>query len=270
MVAGYRGHVGVLDDDVASDSRVDAGLVQISAEGRTKMLHSRSHRHRDVQGGVARASVFGVSDGLVSNASLILGVAGGSSDPAVVRLAGIAGLIAGAVSMAAGEWVSMRAQRELFERELELERQELERNPHLERAELIQLYRTRGLTEDVARQVATQMMATPEQALEVHAREELGVAPDALGSPLGAAAGSFASFCAGAIVPLIPWFFTSGATAVLWSLVLAVVAAAGVGSALSTFTGRPMWLSAGRQVLIAVVAAGVTFGVGTLLGVSVS
>jgi vacuolar iron transporter family protein len=268
MGRGYRG--GVDEPEVAPgmpDGPVDPGLLHIPPDDIGGMAHSRSHRHRDVQGGVARASVFGVSDGLVSNVSLILGVAGANVDASFVRLAGIAGLIAGAVSMAAGEYVSMRAQQELFERELELERLEIKRNPEIERAELIQLYRDRGLSDDIAVEVATQLMATPEQALEVHAREELGVAPDALGSPVGAATGSFFSFCAGALVPLMPWFFASGNTAVVASLVLSMLAAAAVGIALATFTGRSMVKSAARQVGIATVAAAVTYAVGSIVGV---
>jgi vacuolar iron transporter family protein len=268
MCRGYRG--GVDQPEVApSNTRtpVDPGLLHIPADEAGGMAHSRSHRHRDVQGGVARASVFGVSDGLVSNVSLILGVAGASVDASFVRLAGIAGLVAGAVSMAAGEYVSMRAQQELFERELELERLEIKHNPETELAELIQLYSDRGLDDELAAEVATQLMSSPEQALEVHAREELGVAPDGLGSPVGASVGSFFSFCAGALVPLLPWFFTSGSTAVLLSLVLSMVAAAAVGTALATFTGRSMWKSAARQVLIATVAASVTYAIGSVVGV---
>ena len=246
---------------------VDSGLLHIPANKAGGVSLTRSHRHRDVQGGVARASVFGVSDGLVSNASLILGVAGANVDASFVRLAGIAGLIAGAVSMAAGEYVSMRAQQELFERELELERLEIEHNPETELAELVQLYRNRGLSESTAVEVATQLMSSPEQALEVHAREELGVAPDALGSPVGASVGSFLSFCVGALVPLLPWFFTGGTTAVVVSLLLSMVAAGAVGVALASFTGRSMWKSAGRQILIATVAAAVTYAVGSIVGV---
>lgn len=232
--------------------------------------HHGAHHHRDVQGGVARASIFGVSDGLVSNVSLILGFAGADTSSSVVRLAGIAGLLAGAFSMAAGEYVSMQAQRELLERELDRERRELERNPEVELAELAKLYESRGMDPELARTVAETMMATPEQALEVHAREELGVAPDSLGSPVGAAVGSFLSFCVGALVPLIPWFVGSGTAAVWWSLVLAVAAAAVVGVALASFTGRSAWYSAARQALIASVAAGVTFAVGRALGVTVT
>lgn len=241
-----------------------------SAGGAGHGHHHGFHHHRDVQGGVARASIFGISDGLVSNVSLILGFAGADTSSSVVRLAGIAGLLAGAFSMAAGEYVSMQAQRELLERELDRERRELERNPEVELAELAQLYESRGMEPELARTVAETMMATPEQALEVHAREELGVAPDSLGSPVGAAVGSFLSFCVGALVPLIPWFVGSGTAAVWWSLALAVLAAAVVGVALASFTGRSAWYSAVRQALIAAVAAGVTFAVGRALGVTVT
>src|SRR3954471_17458058 len=156
------------------------------------------HHHRDIQGGTARAAVFGVSDGLVSNVSLILGVAGADPGAGVVRLAGLAGLVAGAVSMAAGEYVSMKAQTELYERELELERRELLRNPHVETVELTQIYQSRGVDPDQARELAEQMMADPELALQTHAREELGIDPDKLGSPTAAAVSSFIAFAIGA------------------------------------------------------------------------
>jgi VIT1/CCC1 family predicted Fe2+/Mn2+ transporter len=228
------------------------------------------HKHRNVQGGVARASVFGASDGLVSNVSLILGVAGAQPGASYVRLAGIAGLIAGAVSMAAGEYVSMRAQTELFERELELERIEHQRNPHVELVELSQLYQARGVDPDTARAVAADMMADPERGLEAHAREELGFDPGELGSPIGASLGSFAAFSVGAIVPLVPWFLAEGNGAVVASLVLSVLAAAAIGTALAYFTGRGVLFSAARQVAIAAVAAAVTFGIGNLVGVETS
>jgi len=226
------------------------------------------HRHRDIQGGVARASVFGASDGLVSNVSLILGVAGANPTGDFVRLAGIAGLIAGAVSMAAGEYVSMRAQAELFERELELERTEIRRNPHVETVELTQIYQARGIDPDTARTMASEVMSDPDRALEAHAREELGIDPQSLGSPLRAAASSFVAFAVGAALPLIPWLVTDGWPAIIASVVLGILGAAFLGFALGTFTGRSRLFSAARQVLIAVVAAGVTFGVGSLLGVA--
>jgi VIT1/CCC1 family predicted Fe2+/Mn2+ transporter len=226
--------------------------------------------HRDVQGGVARASVFGASDGLVSNISLILGVAGAEPEPSIVRLAGIAGLIAGAVSMAAGEYVSMKAQSELLERELAIERTQLERQPHVETVELAQIYASRGIDPDTAMRMASELMADPEVALETHAREELGINPGELGSPVGAAVGSFFSFSAGAVIPLVPWFVTEGSAAVIASIVLGVIGAASIGIALATFTGRSKVFSAVRQVGIAVVAAGVTFGVGRAVGVNTS
>jgi VIT1/CCC1 family predicted Fe2+/Mn2+ transporter len=226
------------------------------------------HRHRDIQGGVARASVFGASDGLVSNVSLILGVAGANTTGSFVRLAGIAGLVAGAVSMAAGEYVSMKAQTELFERELDLERREIHRNPHVETVELTQIYQSRGIDPDTARTMATEVMSDPDRALEAHAREELGIDPKSLGSPIRASASSFLAFSVGAIIPLIPWFITDGWPAIIASVVLAVIAAGMIGFALGTFTGRSRLFSAGRQILIATVAAGVTFGIGSLLGVS--
>jgi VIT1/CCC1 family predicted Fe2+/Mn2+ transporter len=226
------------------------------------------HLHRDIQGGVARASVFGASDGLVSNVSLILGVAGANPTGSFVRLAGIAGLIAGAVSMAAGEYVSMRAQAELFERELEIERRAIRTNPGLETVELSQIYESRGIDPGTARKMASELMRDPDRALEAHAREELGIDPESLGSPVGAAASSFLAFSVGALLPLLPWFVADGWPAIIASVVLGVLGAGVLGFALGTFTGKSRLFSAGRQILIASVAAGVTFGIGSLLGVS--
>ncbi len=223
--------------------------------------------HRDLQGGAARAAVFGVNDGLVSNVALVLGVAGAGPGAGVVRLAGLVGLIGGAVSMAAGEYVSMRAQAELLERELDLERTELVRNPEVEVAELTQLYRSRGMPAEQAGELAQALMRDPEVALETHAREELGIDPNELGSPLGAALSSFLAFAAGAVVPLVPWLAGSGAAAAAGSVVLATVAAFAVGVALAHFTGRSAWWSALRQVGIAAFAAAVTFALGSLVGV---
>ena len=219
------------------------------------------HHHRDIDRGTARAAVFGVSDGLVSNVSLILGVAGANPGAGFVRLA---------VSMSAGEYVSMKAQTELFERELELERRELHRNPHVETVELTQIYQSRGVDPDRARELAQQMMADPEMALQTHAREELGIDPEKLGSPTGAAISSFIAFALGALVPLLPWFFGTGTAAVVASIVLGFVASAVVGTLLARFTGKSVLFSAGRQVAIATVAAGITFLVGNLVGVGVS
>lgn len=257
-----------------ADERAASSAAPADAEARPPLAPVdppvAEHRHRDIQGGVARASVFGASDGLVSNVSLILGVAGANPTGSFVRLAGIAGLVAGAVSMAAGEYVSMKAQSELFERELELERIEIRRNPHVETVELTQIYQSRGIDPDTARTMANEVMSDPERALETHAREELGIDPQSLGSPVRAAAYSFLAFAVGAMVPLLPWFVTEGWPAIIASVILAVVGAGIVGFALGTFTGRSRVFSAARQILIAAVASVVTFGIGSVLGVSTS
>lgn len=224
--------------------------------------------HRDVKGGAARAAVFGFSDGLVSNVALVLGVAGADPAPDVVRLAGLAGLVAGACSMAVGEYVSVKAQSELMARELERERAELVRNPQQEHDELMNIYRSRGVDADVADRLATEMMREPELALETHAREELGIDPDELGQPVGAAASSFAAFAVGAFVPLVPWLAGGGLSAVIASVVLTAVAALGVGAMLAVFTGRSKVRSALRQLGLAALAAGITYVVGTVVGVS--
>jgi vacuolar iron transporter family protein len=224
------------------------------------------HHHRKVQGGAARAAVFGVSDGLVSNVGLVLGVAGASTSPSLVRLAGLVGLIGGAFSMAAGEYVSVKAQSELLSRELEMERVEIARRPENERRELAQIYRSRGVESEIADRLATEMMRDPELALETHAREELGIDPNELGSPVAAAASSFASFAAGAVVPLVPWFFLRDDAAVLTSLVAGAIAAFAIGAALAGFTGRSVLRSGLRQLAIAVAAAGVTYALGSVVG----
>jgi VIT1/CCC1 family predicted Fe2+/Mn2+ transporter len=229
------------------------------------------HHHRDITGGSARAAVFGVSDGLVSNAALILGVAGGASSVSVVRLAGLAGLIAGACSMAVGEYLSVSAQVELAERELRLERHELIHNTGKEKAELVRLYESRGVKAETAEEVATALMADTDQALAVHAREELGVDPDKLGSPIRAAVASFFSFVVGAVVPLLPWLAGRGATSprVVTSMVLAAAGAVAVGWGLARFTGRPPLRVASRQLLLAAASAGIAYGVGALVGATV-
>jgi vacuolar iron transporter family protein len=226
--------------------------------------------HRDIQGGSARAAVFGVSDGLVSNMGLILGVAGADPAPAVVRLAGLAGLISGAISMAAGEYNSMKVQAELLERELAIEERELRRRPDLERAELAAIYRQRGLDPDEAHRVAEVMMRDPDTALETHAREELGINPQNLGSPMSAGLASFLAFALGAIVPLLPWFVGAGNAAKVASFALGVGAATIVGALVGRSTGRPLGRAIVRQVLFTVVPAIITFAIGNALGVGTS
>ena len=224
--------------------------------------------HRDVSGGVQGAAMFGISDGLVTNVSLILGFAGANPDPTLVRLAGIAGLVAGAFSMASGEYLSMQAQRELFERELDVERRALADSPDLERQELIGIYRSKGLEATLAEDLADTMMRNPELALETHAREELGIDPSAIGSPWRASGISLVTFAFGALLPLLPWFFLSGGAAISCSIAIGAVAALGVGALLGRFTGRSKAMSAVRQLGVAVLAASVTYGVGRLVGAS--
>ena len=228
------------------------------------------HRHRDVQGGVARAAVFGISDGLVSNVALILGIAGASTDPTFVRVAGVSGLLAGAISMAAGEYVSLRAQAELVERELDIERRSIAENPEAETAELAAIYRERGLDPDHAKQVAEGLMADPEVALDVHAREELGVNPAQLGNPMVAAASSFGSFALGAFVPLVPWLGGGGNNAVWASVILGLSVAALVGAVLARLTERSVVRTVARQLLVVGGACGATYLIGTALGTSVA
>lgn len=211
--------------------------------------------------------MFGISDGLVSNVALILGMAAASPGGGVVRLAGLAGLIGGAVSMAAGEWVSMKAQAELLQRELEMEAIELRRRPESERKELVQIYRSRGVEAETAEQLATEMMRDPDLALETHAREELGIDPNELGSPVNAAVSSFLAFAVGALVPLFPWFFTSGGAALALSIVLSGLTALGVGIALARYTGRSVPRTGLRQLLFAAVPAAITYALGAAVGV---
>lgn len=229
------------------------------------------HDHRDVSGGAVRAAIFGISDGLVSNVALILGVAAASSsgqDPVVI--AGVSGLLAGATSMAAGEYVSMKAQNELIERELDIERESLEANPQGELRELQAIYRERGLDSDQARDLAEAVHLDPEVALEVHAREELGVDPDDIGDPVGAAVSSFVAFAIGAVLPLLPWLFGSGTGALIASVAVGLIASAAVGVTLAYFTERSKFKTAARQVSWAAGACIITFAIGTLLGVQVS
>jgi vacuolar iron transporter family protein len=230
-------------------------------------LHT-DHHHRDVTGGAARAAVFGISDGLVTNVSLILGVAGAHPGGHIVRLAGLAGLVAGAFSMAAGEFVSMRAQSELLERELDNERLELARNPRMEQRELAKVYERRGLTPETAYEMAGLMMRDPEMALETHAREELGVNPSSLGSAEAAAASSLVTCALGGLVPLVPWFFATGTIAIITTIILAGVLAIAIGVALSAFTGRSTVRAVARQLLVSGTAAAVTYGIGALVGVA--
>ncbi len=227
--------------------------------------------HRAGQSGTLRAVIFGVSDGLVSNTSLVMGVAGAAAgDPRFILLAGIAGLLAGAFSMAAGEYISMQSQRELFERQIVLEREELRAMPEEEEAELAAIYRAKGFAADEAKAIAHRLFADPEAALDTLVREELGLDPSELGNPWRAALGSFLAFGAGALVPVAPFVFGGGTAVFVASIGLSLLAMFVVGVGVSLLTGRSALFSGARQVVIGGAAATVTFAVGRAIGVSVS
>ena len=247
-------------------SRLERGEISQPA---TAIAH-REGWHRTGGGGTLRATVFGVSDGLVSNAALVMGFAGAQTNGEFVLLAGVAGLLAGAFSMGSGEYVSMRAQKELFERQIELEREELALSPDEERRELALIYRAKGLSREQAEETASSLMQNPDIALETLVREELGLDPKELGSPWGAAIGSFVAFAAGALVPVIPFLFAADASVgyVIASAVLSAIALFAVGASLSLFTGRSALFSGARQVAIGASAASLTFAIGRLVGVS--
>ncbi|MBO0731210.1 MAG: VIT1/CCC1 transporter family protein [Acidimicrobiaceae bacterium] len=230
--------------------------------------HHDDTAHRDIGGNAARAAVLGAGDGLLTNVSLVLGVAGASTNQASVRLAGVAGLLAGAFSMAAGELLSVRAQDELVQRELQVERNELRKFPDAERRELAAMYRARGVPAEDAETVSRILSAKPSVALDTHARLELGIDPDDKGSAVQASVTSFVAFALGAVLPLFPWFFIGGTLAVVLSIVIGAVAALSLGGTIGALTGRGILLSALRQFAAAAVAAGVTYAIGTLFGVS--
>jgi vacuolar iron transporter family protein len=226
-------------------------------------------RHRGFGGqGTLRAAVFGVNDGLVSNVSLILAIAGASSNESFIVLSGVAGLLAGAFSMAAGEYVSVRSQREMYEHQIGLERAELAEYPKAEAEELALIYTARGMPADEAHELATRTIADPKQALDTLAREELGLNPDELGSPWGAAISSFLSFAVGAAVPLVPFLVFTAGRALAASIALTAISLFVVGALISLFTGRSAVRDGLRMLAIGAGAGAITYLIGKLMGVS--
>ena len=226
--------------------------------------HDHGHHHRDVSGGWLRPAVFGAMDGLVTNVSLIAGVGGGGGSAHTIVLTGLAGLAAGACSMAAGEYVSVSSQNELVQAEVNKERLELENNPVFEQAELATMLRARGVSATTARQAAAEISAFPDKALAVHALEELGVDPGELPSPVVAAGASLASFAVGAVIPLIPYLIGLNVLAV--ALGLAAVAAIVGGGMVARLTSRPFWRGAIRQLVLGACAAAITYLIGVGVG----
>jgi VIT1/CCC1 family predicted Fe2+/Mn2+ transporter len=224
-------------------------------------------RHRSVGGNALRAAVLGANDGLCSNLALVTGVAGATTGGRAILVTGLAGLLAGACSMALGEWISVTSSRELAQRELRVERDELATAPEEEREELQLIYEAKGIPKDEARQLSQRLVADHGAALDVLAREELGIDPSELGgSARVAAVTSFLLFAFGAIFPVLPYLFATGATAIVASLLVSSIALFGIGAAITLFTGRPVWISGGRQTVLGLGAAGLTFGLGSLLG----
>jgi VIT1/CCC1 family predicted Fe2+/Mn2+ transporter len=229
---------------------------------------AHDHSHADVSGGWLRAAVFGAMDGLVTNTALVAGVGGGGAPPRAIVLAGVASLVAGAISMALGEYTSVKTQNEQLDLEVEKERAELQRNPEGELAELVEMLRVRGVEASLAREVAAQLSADPETALRLHIVAELGLSPEDKPSPRVAAVTSFLTFGFGALLPLLPYLF---GVSVLWPALLCGGVGLFVAGALtSRFTPRPWWYAGLRQLMFGAAAAGITYAVGAAIGVAVS
>lgn len=274
-----KGDAGIYDADpdaapgMAAEERGHARTLAHLREGRPDVRERISRRepwHRGDHSGALRAAVFGLSDGLVSNAALVLGVAGSGVSRSTIVLAGVAGLLAGSFSMAAGEYVSMAGQREMYEREIGLEAQEIEEDPESEHQELVLIYRAKGLTAGEAKRVADAVMEDRSVALDTLAREELGLDPDELGSPWAAAASSLVTFGAGALVVLLPYFVGSGTAALVAAVALFLAGLCVLGAGIGMLNGRSALRSALRQLVVGGLAAAVTFGVGHAIGTTIS
>ena len=262
--------------EAARDERSHAQLLRLVGESAPRgmaggALARLEGRHGAIGGNALRAAVLGANDGLLSNFSLVMGVAGAAMSGNAILVTGLAGLLAGAGSMALGEWLSVQSSRELFIRQLEIERAELQAAPAEEAEELALIYQSKGLPAERARELAQQALADPEKGLDTLAREELGIDPEELGgSAWEAAITSFFLFAVGAIIPVAPFLWLHGTTAVLVSVAGSAVALFGIGALITVVTGRPVLVSGARQLLIGLLAAGLTFGIGKLLGVTVA
>jgi VIT1/CCC1 family predicted Fe2+/Mn2+ transporter len=242
-------------------------LAALSGASNARASIARRERgHRGGRAGSLRAAVFGMNDGLVSNLSLVLGVAGAGAAENTIVLTGVAGMLAGACSMAAGEYTSVASQRDLLSRQVELERREIAEVPAEEAAELATILQQKGLSAEHARDAASEIMKDPRQALDTLVREELGLDPEDLGSPLSAAASSFVMFAIGALIPLAPFLATRGPVALLVSLGLGAGVLAGVGALLGLLAGTSPWKSGGRMLALGALAAGITYGLGRVFG----
>jgi VIT1/CCC1 family predicted Fe2+/Mn2+ transporter len=261
MVAEEHGHDRVLDEIIHTSSAGVSGSQVAAMEG----------RHQNVGGNTLRAAVMGANDGLCSNMSLVMGVAGASVNSHLLLLTGLAGLLAGACSMALGEWLSVTNSNELAEREIRVEEQEFDKNPEGEVEELRLIYESKGMSPEEAEKLARYMLSDKSRAMDTLAREELGLNPeDRGGSPWEAAGTSFLLFSAGALIPVSPFFFLAGSGAVGWSISLSALALFGFGALGTIFTGKPVWFSGTRQLVLGLLAAALTYCLGHLLGVHLS
>jgi vacuolar iron transporter family protein len=292
-IFGYSYVLGVLLDTEKSISnavihakRQSGALITGSETNHVKILRSLldneskvtgtnfakfESKHRSVGGNALRAAVLGGNDGLVSNFSLVMGIAGATSGQSGVLLAGVAGLLAGALSMALGEWISVKSSQELYENQMQLEQEEMETNPEGEEQELALIYMAKGIPKEQAYQMASEIMLDTARAHQVLVKEELGINPEELkGSAMEAALYSFILFATGAVIPVLPFFFTKGATAILISVACSAAGLFLIGSAITLFTGKSIWYSGFRQVIFGLLAAAITFGIGKLIGVSLA
>ena len=272
--AQYDGQPEVQGTGMAAEERSHARIFKmLSADARGLdggAVTRFEGRHPATGGNALRAGVLGANDGLVSVLSLVMGVAGAAMNSHAILITGLAGLLAGAISMALGEWLSVQSARELYARQIAIEKEELEQAPEEECEELTLIYQAKGLDAVQAHQVAERMLADPAQALNTLSREELGMNPDELGGSAWVAAGtSFLLFAAGAVVPVLPFFFTAGQPAVVWSGCLSAVGLFVIGAGITLVTGRNVFWAGVRQVVFGLGAAAITFGIGRLLGVQV-
>lgn len=253
--------------DERSHARVFRKLAQTTGGAEGNVLARMEGRHRAIGGNALRAGVLGANDGLTSNLSLVMGVAGASLRPGQILVTGLAGLLAGALSMALGEWISVQSSRELYKRQISIEEEELRANPEEEKEELALIYQAKGMTEEQARSVAERIIGDKATALDTLAREELGIEPTELGGSAWVAAGtSFVLFALGAIIPVVAYFFMAGTAAAVVSVVLSGLGLFGIGSLITLLTGRSLLYSGLRQMAFGLLAAAITFGIGKVIG----
>ncbi|MBL0051912.1 MAG: VIT1/CCC1 transporter family protein [Bacteroidetes bacterium] len=271
IVIAKQNHKKQITGRETNHVKVLRSILETQTSTAGKYLSKFESRHRSVGGNAIRAAVLGGNDGLVSNFSLVMGIAGATAGGEGVLLAGLAGMLAGALSMALGEWISVKSSQELYENQMQIEMEELEANPEGERRELVLIYIAKGIPEPQAQQMANEIMLDKTHAHEVLVKEELGINAEELkGSAIEAAIYSFILFSIGAIIPVLPFMFLTETKAIIVSIISSAIGLFLIGSAITLFTGKNVWYSGFRQVLFGLAAAAVTFGIGKLIGVSIA